>query len=103
MNDFKLCPKFEAAFQLLGKRWTGLIIRAMLSGRHRFSEIQDMIPHISDRMLTERLRELELADIVQRRVYPDIPVRIEYLLTEKGRALEPVMDQVQNWADCWVI
>ncbi|MDA8192621.1 MAG: helix-turn-helix domain-containing protein [Thermaerobacter sp.] len=103
MNDFKLCPKFEAAFQLLGKRWTGLIIRAMLSGRHRFSEIQDMIPQISDRMLTERLRELELADIVQRRVYPDIPVRIEYLLTEKGRALEPVMDQVQNWADCWVI
>lgn len=96
-----MCPKFEAAFQLLGKRWTGLIVRALLMGKHRFSEIQEMIPLISDRMLAERLKELEAAGIVYRTVYPEMPVRIEYGLTEMGRGLESVMDEVQRWADRW--
>lgn len=102
MNDVKLCPRFEAAFQLLGKRWTGLIIRALLGGRRRFSEIQDLIPNMSDRMLSERLRELEMSGIVERQVHAEIPVRIEYHLTSKGQALEPIMDAVQAWADHWV-
>lgn len=103
MDPERLCPKFEAAFELLGKRWTGLIIRAMLMGRHRFSEFQEMIPPISDRMLAERLKELEALALVQRRVFPETPVRIEYHLTEMGRGLEPVMNQVQTWADQWVV
>lgn len=103
MEDQRLCPKFETAFELLGKRWTGLIIRTMLSGKHRFCEIQDMIPQISDRMLVERLKELEAAGVVKRTVYPEMPVRIEYDLTPMGRALEPVMDQVQEWANVWVV
>lgn len=101
MNDYKLCPKFESAFELLGKRWTGLIIRVMLSGIRRFSDIAEMIPHLSDRMLVERLKELEAAGIVERHVYPEMPVRVEYELTEKGRQLEPAMDQIQEWADKW--
>lgn len=98
----KLCPKFESAFELLGKRWTGLIIRVLLTGVHRFTEISEMIPQLSDRMLVERLKELEAAGIVKRNVYPETPVRVEYDLTEKGHDLELVMDQVQAWADKWV-
>lgn len=102
MDDLKMCPKFESAFALLGKRWTGLIIRVLLSEQRRFSDISQMIPHMSDRMLVERLKELEEAGIVKRNVYPETPVRIEYELTEKGRELEAVMDEVQKWADKWL-
>ncbi|WAH39119.1 helix-turn-helix transcriptional regulator [Alicyclobacillus dauci] len=102
MDETKMCPKFESAFELLGKRWNGLIIRAMLWGKNRFSDISEMIPQMSDRMLVERLKEMEAAGIVKREVYPDTPVRIEYMLTEKGRDLEAVMDQVQDWANKWI-
>jgi DNA-binding HxlR family transcriptional regulator len=98
----QMCPKFEAAFELLGKRWTGLIIRALLSGPKRFKDISEMIPNMSDRMLAERFKELEAAGILVRHVYPETPVRIEYELTEKGKALEPVMNALQAWADQWV-
>ena len=97
MVDMKMCPKFESAFDVLGKRWTGLIIRALLSGCHRFGDMSEMIPQMSDRMLTERLKELETSEIVKRTVYPETPVRIEYELTEKGKDLSTVMDQVQAW------
>lgn len=103
MVDYTLCPKFEAAFEILGKRWTGLIIQALISGCSHFGHISEMIPHMSDRMLVERLKELERAGIVERRVYPETPVRIEYTLTDKGRDLEAVMMSVQEWADKWVI
>ncbi len=102
MHDEKLCPKFEAAFQLLGKRWTGLIIRVLLTGPQRFRDISAMIPAMSDRMLAERFKELESAGILKRIVYPETPVRIEYELTEKGFALQPVMTEVQKWGDHWV-
>ena len=101
MSNVKMCPKFEAAFTLLGKRWTGLIIRAILVGQHHFSDIAQLIPLLSDRMLAERLKELEAVGIVKRTVYPDVPVRVEYELTEKGRDLEPMMDEVQRWANKW--
>jgi DNA-binding HxlR family transcriptional regulator len=101
MEKYHMCPKFEAAFELLGKRWTGLIIRTLLSGQKRFSDIADAIPNMSARMLTERFRELEKEGIVLRRVYPETPVRIEYELSEKGRELEAVMDEIQKWAEKW--
>ncbi len=102
MQEEKLCPKFEAAFQLLGKRWTGLIIRVLLQGPQRFRDISAVIPAMSDRMLAERFKELEAAGILKRLVYPETPVRIEYELTEKGRALQSVMDEVQHWGDNWL-
>ncbi|EGK11058.1 winged helix-turn-helix transcriptional regulator [Kroppenstedtia eburnea] len=98
----KLCPKFEFAFTLLGKRWTGLIIRVLLDGPKRFKEISTMIPGMSDKMLTERFRELEAAGVLTRNIFPETPVRIEYALTEKGKALKPVMDEVQTWAEEWL-
>jgi DNA-binding HxlR family transcriptional regulator len=102
MADFHLCPKFECAFVLLGKRWNGLIIRVLLEGPKRFSDISNMIPQLSDRILVERFKELESEGIIKRNVYPETPVRIEYQLTDKGIALKNVMDEVQKWADTWI-
>ncbi len=96
-----LCPRFEAAFELLGKRWTGLIIHGLLQGPGRFKDLSESIPNMSDRMLAERLKELESAGIIERNVYPETPVRIEYKLTDKGKELEQVMESVQKWADKW--
>ena len=98
----QLCPRFEAAFEILGKRLTGLIIRVLLPGAKRYREIASQIPGMSDRMLTERFRELEAEGIISRRVYPESPVRVEYELTPKGRELAPVMDSIQKWANRWM-
>ncbi len=102
MGDFCLCPKFEAAFEFIGKKWTGLIIRVLLEGPKRFSDIRQLIPELSDRMLTERFKALEAEGIVKRNVYPETPVRIEYELTEKGRDLKDALDQIQKWAERWM-
>jgi len=101
-DEFHLCPKFEAAFELLGKRWTGLIIRVLMEGPKRFKDISHVIPNMSDKMLTERFKELEAEGIIVRRVYNEMPVRIEYELTDKGKALEGVMRECQEWADRYV-
>lgn len=101
MEKMHMCPRFEAAFELLGKRWTGLIIRSLMNGAKRFSDIQEIIPNLSARMLTERFKELEEQGILLRSVYPEMPVRIEYELTEKGRDLEKAMDEIQSWAEKW--
>lgn len=101
MGEYHLCPKFETAFELLGKRWTGLIIRTLLNGEKRFTDISEAIPNMSARMLTERFKELEQEGIITRKVYPETPVRIEYELTEKGKGLSIVMDEIQKWAEKW--
>lgn len=102
MEKYHLCPKFEDAFELLGKRWTGLIIRTLLNEQKRFSDISASIPNMSARMLTERFKELEHNGIVTRTVYPETPVRIEYELTDKGRDLSKAMDEIQDWAEKWI-
>jgi len=103
MGNQSLCPRFERAFQLLGKRWVGVIIRVLSNGPMRFNEMAEHIPHISQKVLSERLKELEEQGILVREVYPESPVRIEYHLTEKGEAIKPVLDEVQKWADKWVV
>lgn len=102
MEDFSLCPKFESAFEFLGKRWTGLIIRTLLNGPARFKDISKIIPNLSDRVLSERFKELEEAKIIKRKVYPEKPIRIEYELTEMGRSLKPMMDECEKWAEIWM-
>ncbi len=84
---------------MLGKRWTGLIIRVLMGGPRRFKDLHEQMPNVSDRLLSERLKELEARGVVQRKVYDDRPVRIEYQLTAKGRDLEPVVESIQNWAE----
>lgn len=97
-----MCPRYEKAFEVLGKKWTGLILRILMGGPKRFGEFRTQVPDVSDRLLSERLKELEDEGIVQRKVYNTKPVLIEYELTDKGRALEPVVLQVQDWAEKWV-
>lgn len=97
-----LCAKFHRAVELIGSRWTGAVIHLLLSGRMRYAELRSAIPEISDRMLSERLRELEAEGIVARTVVPETPVRVEYELTEKGRALEHALAAVGKWAERWV-
>ena len=98
----QLCTRFHRAVELIGGRWTGAVIQLLLTGRMRFAELRDAIPDISDRMLSERLRELETEGIVDRIVVPETPVRVEYALTEKGRALEHALAAVGRWAERWV-
>ena len=97
-----ICPRYEHAIQLLGKRWTGLLLYALLEGPQRFCELTATVEGLSDRVLSDRLRELEVEGVVERVVYPQIPVRVEYQLTEKGRALKPVVEAIHNWAEKWV-
>ena len=97
-----LCVRFHRAVELIGGRWTGAVIQLLFHGRMRFAELRNAIPDISDRMLSERLRELEAEGIVARIVVPDTPVRVEYELTEKGRALEHALSAVGKWAERWV-
>lgn len=96
-----LCPRFHRAVEMIGKRWTGAILRVLQGGRTRFSSIASAIPDMSDRMLVERLRELEHEGIVSRLVVPDTPVRVEYELTPKGRALDDAFCAIARWAETW--
>jgi DNA-binding HxlR family transcriptional regulator len=96
-----LCPRFHKAVELIGKRWTGAILRVLQGGRTRFNAIASAIPDMSDRMLSERLRELEHEGIVVRLVIPDTPVRVEYELSEKGRALDEAFCAIARWAEKW--
>jgi DNA-binding HxlR family transcriptional regulator len=98
----ELCPKFHEAVELIGRRWSGAVIRLLIDGRRRYSDLRDAVPDISDRMLSERLKELEAAGIVRRIVTPQTPVRVEYELTEKGRALEPPLRSLGEWASVWI-
>jgi DNA-binding HxlR family transcriptional regulator len=96
------CPRYHRAVEIIGRRWTGAIIRALLAGRTRFSEVVDAVPGLSDRLLSERLKELEAEGVVERLVTPSTPVKVEYRLTEKGRALVPVVEAVSAWAEHWM-
>lgn len=95
------CPAFHRAIELIGRRWTGAILRAMLSGEARFSDIAAAVPGLSDRLLSERLKELETEGIVRRTVEPTTPVRVRYALTEKGLALNDAVVAVSDWAERW--
>ncbi|MGH7526641.1 MAG: winged helix-turn-helix transcriptional regulator [Gemmatimonadales bacterium] len=100
--DSCFCPHFHKAVELIGRRWSGAILREMLAGATRFTQISGAVPDLSDRMLSERLKELEAEGMVERRVLPETPVRVDYQLTEKGRALEPVVVAIDSWADRWL-
>jgi DNA-binding HxlR family transcriptional regulator len=96
------CPRYHYAVELIGRRWTGAIVRMLLGEPRRFAELAASIPDLSDRMLAERLRELEQEGIVSRTVVPEIPVRIEYTLTPMGRALEASIRALGDWAEHWL-
>lgn len=97
-----VCPLFHHAVELIGRRWTGVILQAMFAGRIRYGQIRDAVPGLSDTMLRARLRELESEGIVTREVVPGPPIRVHYRLTPKGRALKEVVETIEAWADEWI-
>ncbi|MEA2433401.1 MAG: hypothetical protein QOG54_858 [Actinomycetota bacterium] len=96
------CPHFQTAVELVGRRWSGTILRSLFGKPLRFSEISAAIPEISDRSLSLRLKELEVAQLVIRKVEPSQPVTVSYELTPKGEDLEKVIDALETWAHDWV-
>jgi DNA-binding HxlR family transcriptional regulator len=102
VEGLSVCPRYHRAVELLGRRWAGAIIRILLNGPVRYNELRARIPDISDRMLVERLKELEAEDVVVRTVIPEAPIGVEYGLTEKGRALEGPVAALGKWAEKWI-
>jgi DNA-binding HxlR family transcriptional regulator len=102
MDLSPFCPRYHRAVEIVGRRWSGAIVRAMMTGRTRFAEIAAVVPGLSDRLLSQRLKELETEGIVAREVRPETPVRIEYRLTAKGAALAEAVEALSRWADEWV-
>jgi DNA-binding HxlR family transcriptional regulator len=96
-----VCPLFHAAIELIGKRWTGAIISALTEGPLRFGELARAVPGLSDRLLSQRLRELEDKGLVEREVEAGTPVRVIYSLTEKGTELRPAIGELKQWAKRW--
>src|SRR5680860_1355010 len=101
-NPNAVCPLYHHAVELVGRRWTGAILMVLLQGASRFTDIVHAVPGLSDRLLSERLKELESEGIVTRIVHPEMPVRIEYQLTGKGRDLSGVAEAVTEWATRWL-
>ena len=101
-DESAVCPRFHRAVELIGRRWTGAIIRVLLPGPRRFNELLAAVPGISDRLLTERLRELESVEIIRREVRPESPVRVQYELTRRGRELREPLDALGRWAERWI-
>jgi DNA-binding HxlR family transcriptional regulator len=96
-----VCPDFHHAVELIGKRWTGAILWALADGPHYFGDLCHAVPGLSDRLLSQRLRELESEGLVARVVHEGNPPRVSYALTEKGEALQPAIDELGAWAKAW--
>jgi DNA-binding HxlR family transcriptional regulator len=96
-----VCPHFHAAIELIGKRWTGAIVCALTERPMRFGELRGVVPGLSDRLLSQRLRELEDEGLVEREVEAGSPVRVTYSLTEVGRGLGPSIHELKAWALQW--
>jgi DNA-binding HxlR family transcriptional regulator len=96
-----ICPHFHQAIELIGKRWTGAIVCALIDRPMRYAELRKTVPGLSDRLLSQRLRELEEEGLVERQVEAGMPVRVTYSLTEMGKELDPVLAELKGWARRW--
>lgn len=101
-KDEVVCNKVEVAYNIIGKKWMCLIIHSLMKEPKRFSEVCSLIPELSKRVLTERMKELEDCGIVLRNIITDRPVRSEYSLTSKGHDLGIALKGVESWAERWL-
>ena len=91
----------ERTVDVIGGKWTTLILRDLLGGTRRFGELRSALDGISPKTLTERLRELEACGVLTRTIHPEVPPRVEYALTDKGKALRPVIEAMAAWGEAW--
>jgi DNA-binding HxlR family transcriptional regulator len=96
------CPLYHEAVELVGRRWTGAILQVLMDGPLRFSQVGQAVPELSDRLLSERMKELEARGVVERTVIPGPPLRVEYSLSQMGQELEPALSELQRWAARWL-
>lgn len=96
MKVYPECP-VETTLSFIGEKWKVLILRDLFTGTKRFNELKKSLTGITQKMLTQQLRELESDGIVKRTVYPVVPPKVEYSLTELGLSLRPVIDSMKNW------
>lgn len=96
--DSVACP-VEATLELIGGKWKGIVLFHLLSGKLRFSELQRQIPCVTQRMLTKQLRELEADGLVSRFVHAEVPPRVEYELTKKGKTLRSILNSLKQWGE----
>jgi DNA-binding HxlR family transcriptional regulator len=97
-----VCARYQQALNMLSRRWVGLIVRVLQPGPMRFNELAAKLQVVADRVLAERLRDLEAEGVVRREVFVGSPVRVEYRLTPKGLALAPVLDAIEVWSHEWI-
>lgn len=103
VEERECCALYHRSVELVGKRWTGAILIVLMDGPLRFTEVRQLVPDLSDRLLSQRLKELEGEGIVRRRSCDEAPARVEYDLTDKGRALEPAIVALKSWAHVWLV
>ncbi|WP_244904834.1 winged helix-turn-helix transcriptional regulator [Streptomyces prasinopilosus] len=101
-EDSRYCPKFHSAVELIGRRWNGAILLAIIRGADRYKDVLDAVPGLSERLLAQRLKELEQARIIERDVIPSTPVRITYHLTPRGIELAEAIEPLLAWGDRWI-
>lgn len=97
-KELPACP-VETTLLLISDRWKVLILRDLLSGTKRFGELKRSVGTISQKVLTSNLRSMEADGLLVRQVYPEVPPRVEYTLTELGKSLKPVLDAMWNWGE----
>ncbi len=95
-KELPACP-VETTLALIGDKWKVLILRDLMPGTKRFGELKKSIGHVSQKVLTAQLRDMEENGLLHRRTYAEVPPRVEYSLTDLGRSLKPVLDALQEW------
>lgn len=98
VKDLPACP-VETTLTLIGDKWKVLILRDLLAGTKRFGELKKSVGNVSQKVLTAQLRDMEKSGLLTRKVYPEVPPRVEYSLTELGQSLRPILDAMQNWGE----
>ena len=99
-RDLPACP-VETTLTLIGDKWKVLILRDLMPGTKRFGELKKSIGHVTQKVLTAQLRQMEASGLLTRKVYPEVPPRVEYTLTELGYSLKPVLDALWNWGEAY--
>ncbi len=98
LNELPACP-VETTLTIISDKWKVLILRDLMTGTKRFGELKKSIGNVSQKVLTSQLRQMEESGVVSRKVYPEVPPRVEYSLTDLGRSLKPILDAMQNWGE----